>query len=88
LLEELAERQETVVVFEAPHRIEKALTDLEQVWGERPIALARELTKIFEQVLRGSPSEVRAALGPEQRRGEMVLVLSGKGFASAAERES
>lgn len=88
LLEELAERQETVVVFEAPHRIEKALVDLEQVWGTRPIALARELTKVFEQVLRGSPSEVRAALGAEQRRGEMVLVLSGQGFASAAERKS
>jgi 16S rRNA (cytidine1402-2'-O)-methyltransferase len=88
MLEELAERQETVVVFEAPHRIEKALADLEQVWGSRPIALARELTKTFEQVLRGSAAEVRAALGAEQRRGEMVLVLSGLNFAPAAEAEA
>jgi len=87
MLEELAERRETVVVFEAPHRIEKALADLEQVWGHRPIALARELTKTFEQVLRGSAAEVRAALTAEQRRGEMVLVLSGVGFASTAEVE-
>ena len=88
MLEELAERRETVVVFEAPHRIEKALADLEQVWGSRPIALARELTKTFEQVLRGSAAEVRAALGAEQRRGEMVLVLSGLNFAPAAESEA
>jgi 16S rRNA (cytidine1402-2'-O)-methyltransferase len=88
MLEELAERRETVVVFEAPHRIEKALADLEEVWGRRPIALARELTKTFEQVLRGSAAEVRAALGAEQRRGEMVLVLSGSSFASAAEAEA
>ena len=84
-LAELAERRETVVAFEAPHRIEKTLADLEAIWGARPIALARELTKTFEQVLRGSAAEVRAALGPEQRRGEMVLVLSGRGFEPAEE---
>ena len=42
------------------------------------MALARELTKIHEQVLRGTPRDVRAALGADQRRGEMVLVLGGK----------
>ena len=78
LLEELSERRETVVAFESPHRIDAALEDLEAVWGERPIALARELTKVFEQVLRGSAREVRAALTPEQRRGEIVLVLGGR----------
>jgi 16S rRNA (cytidine1402-2'-O)-methyltransferase len=76
-LEELSERRETVVAFESPHRIEGALEDLEAVWGDRPIALARELSKTFEQVLRGSAREVRAALTPERRRGEMVLVLGG-----------
>jgi 16S rRNA (cytidine1402-2'-O)-methyltransferase len=85
LLEEMAERRETVVVFEAPHRIEATLEELERVWGDRPIALARELTKAFEQVLRGSAAEVRAALTPERRRGEMVLVLSGKGLGPASE---
>ena len=77
-LEELSERRETVVVFESPHRIDAALADLEEVWGERPIALARELTKIHEQVLRGTAREVRAALEPDRRRGEMVLVLGGR----------
>ena len=76
-LEELHERPETIVAFESPHRIDACLAELESVWAERPIALARELTKIHEQVLRGTASEVRAALTPEQRRGEMVLVLGG-----------
>jgi 16S rRNA (cytidine1402-2'-O)-methyltransferase len=78
-LASLARRRETVVVFEAPHRIEAALADLEATWGERPIALARELTKVFEEVLRGSAREVRERLTAEKRRGEMVLVLSGLG---------
>lgn len=78
-LESLARRRETVVAFETPHRIEAALADLEVVWGERPIALARELTKTFEEVLRGTPRQVRERLDAERRRGEMVLVLSGLG---------
>ena len=77
-LEELSERRETIVAFESPHRIDRCLADLEAVWGERPMALARELTKLHEQVLRGTPRDVRAALGADQRRGEMVLVLGGK----------
>jgi 16S rRNA (cytidine1402-2'-O)-methyltransferase len=76
-LEELSAHRETVVVFESPHRIEACLADLEAVWGERPIALARELTKLHEQVLRGTAGEVRAALRAEWKRGEMVLVLGG-----------
>lgn len=77
-LEELSEHRETIVAFESPHRIDRCLEDLEAVWGERPIALARELTKLHEQVLRGTPREVRAALGADQRRGEIVLVLGGR----------
>jgi 16S rRNA (cytidine1402-2'-O)-methyltransferase len=76
-LEEWSRRRETIVAFESPHRIGRTLDDLEAVWGERPIALARELTKTFEEVLRGSAREVREALTAEKQRGEMVLVLSG-----------
>ena len=76
-LEEWSRRRETIVAFESPHRIEACLEDLEVVWGERPVALARELTKVFEEVLRGSAREVREALTADRRRGEMVLVLSG-----------
>ncbi len=85
-LESLAGRAETIVAFESPHRIEACLEDLEAVGGNRPIALARELTKVHEEVLRGSAAEVRAALGPERRRGEFVLVLAGCGRTQAGPR--
>jgi len=88
-LAELSLQRETVVVFESPHRIEACLTDLEAVWGERPIALARELTKLHEQVLRGTAREVRSALRAEWKRGEMVLVLGGRTRAERGrEREA
>jgi 16S rRNA (cytidine1402-2'-O)-methyltransferase len=77
-LEELVDRVETIVAFESPHRIDACLADLEAVWDDRPIALARELTKVHEQVLRGIAREVRAALTADRRRGEMVLVLGGR----------
>lgn len=83
-LEEFHERRETIVAFESPHRIERCLADLEVVWGERPMALVRELTKVHEQVLRGSAREVRAALREDQKRGEMVLVLGGRTRAERA----
>ncbi len=82
-LEELEDRRETIVVFETPHRILACLDDLAEVWGERPIALARELTKLHEEVLRGTAREVRALLHPDRTRGEMVLVLGGKTRAEA-----
>ena len=85
-LEELSRLRETVVVFESPHRIEACLADLETVWAQRPIALVRELTKVHEQVLRGTPREVREALRAEWRRGEMVLVLGGVTRASRGPR--
>jgi 16S rRNA (cytidine1402-2'-O)-methyltransferase len=92
-LEEWSLRRETIVAFESPHRIDACLEDVEAVWGERPVALARELTKVFEEVLRGSAREIRAALTADRRRGEMVLVLSGwtredrrAGVADDAER--
>jgi 16S rRNA (cytidine1402-2'-O)-methyltransferase len=87
-LEELLDRRETTVAFESPHRIEATLADLETIWGERPIALARELTKTFEEVLRGTAREVREALAPDRRRGEMVLVLGGAVRGRARGRET
>lgn len=83
-LAELHERRETIVAFESPHRIAACLEDLEAVWGARPIALARELTKLHEQVLRGTAAEVRAALRDEWKRGEIVLVLGGRTRAARA----
>jgi 16S rRNA (cytidine1402-2'-O)-methyltransferase len=67
----------TLVIYEAPHRILDTLTDVEAVWGEQVrVVVARELTKIHEEYLRGTASEVRLALSSRERvRGEIVLLI-------------
>jgi 16S rRNA (cytidine1402-2'-O)-methyltransferase len=77
LLLELRESGRGVVCYEAPHRIEDALASLAKVWPEAKVALMRELTKIYEEVLVGSPAELAAELARNPRRGEMVLVIAG-----------
>jgi len=75
-LRRLAAHEETVVVFETPHRIHETLQELEELVPERELALGRELTKLHETWYRGTPAQVKAALGSESR-GEMVLVIAG-----------
>lgn len=76
---ELAPLAHTLVVFESPHRILACLEDAEAELGDRPAALARELTKLHEEVLRGRLSEIRAELAGRQAiKGEMVLVVAGQ----------
>ncbi|MGB7190499.1 MAG: 16S rRNA (cytidine(1402)-2'-O)-methyltransferase [Acidobacteriaceae bacterium] len=71
---------ETLIVYEAPHRILETLADVERVWGaECRVVLARELTKLHEEFLRGTASEVRAQLAERERvRGEMVLLVEAR----------
>ncbi len=75
-LQKLAGREETTVVFETPHRIHEALSELEEILPDREIALGRELTKLHETWYRGLPAQVHQQLGSEHR-GEMVLVIAG-----------
>lgn len=79
-LERAAAEPHTLVCFEAPHRVRETLGVIAEVFGERQISLARELTKLHEQVITGPPATVLAAL--EEDRGECTLVLSGAGFAA------
>ena len=66
----------TLIAFESPHRIVDALADVTAALGERPIAMARELTKLHEEVLRGTANEVREILrARESVKGEIVLVI-------------
>ncbi len=67
----------TVVLFESPSRVGTLLRDVLVELGDRRAALARELTKLHEEVLRGRTSEVLAALGDGEVRGEVVVVLEG-----------
>src|SRR6185369_4688959 len=76
VLESLAEEQATLIFYEAPHRILETLEAIEQVLGERPVVVARELTKIHEEFLRGSAAEIRAQLaGRDAVKGEITLLI-------------
>lgn len=79
-LQTLLSEPRTMVFYESPHRIVECLSDLQTVFGaERPLTLARELTKTFETILSGSIEQVLAWVqaDPNQQKGEFVLVLAG-----------
>jgi 16S rRNA (cytidine1402-2'-O)-methyltransferase len=80
----LAGREETVIVFETPHRIGDALQDMQEIMPDREMALGRELTKLYEAIYRGTPAQVLDQLGPGPR-GEMVLVIAGAGAKNVLE---
>jgi len=67
----------TLVIYEAPHRVVAVLHDLRAVLGDRRVAVARELTKRFEEVFRGTLSEALAELAARPPRGEFTLVVEG-----------
>ncbi len=87
-LEALAAKADglTLVLYEAPHRILETLADVEAVWGEQArVVVARELTKLHEEFLRGTVHEVRLALSARERvRGEIVLLVEAKSLAQPA----
>jgi 16S rRNA (cytidine1402-2'-O)-methyltransferase len=75
LLRSVAEQPDTLVAFEAPHRIRDSLADMQQELGERFVAVCRELTKLHEEVFRGSITEALAYFS--EPRGEFTLVIAG-----------
>lgn len=66
----------TLVLYEAPHRLVGTLSDILEVLGERQVIVARELTKIFEEFIRGSASEVIATVSQDIVRGEVVILIA------------
>jgi 16S rRNA (cytidine1402-2'-O)-methyltransferase len=75
-LEALAEEHATLVFYEAPHRILGALEAIEKVLGPRPVVVARELTKIHEEFLRGTAAGIRAQLAERDAvKGEMTVLV-------------
>ena len=76
LLAELAQERRTLVAFESPHRLAPALEDIEVVLGDRQMAVARELTKLHEEIWRGPVSEAREHFCGDVR-GEITLVIAG-----------
>jgi len=78
LLQEVAEARETLIFYESPHRLSATLTDVLETLGDREVALARELTKVYEEVLRGTVSEIQRVIATRKLKGEITLIVSGK----------
>ena len=75
-LEALKDEERTVVLYESPHRLLRTLADMCEILGERPMAVARELTKKFEEIRRGTPNQLLAHFKQHEPRGELVLVVA------------
>jgi 16S rRNA (cytidine1402-2'-O)-methyltransferase len=77
-LEALAAERRTIVLFESPRRVGATLQAISSTLGpSRPVSIARELTKVHEEVLRGTAEELARSTGAEELRGEVVLVIGG-----------
>ncbi|MCU0651361.1 MAG: 16S rRNA (cytidine(1402)-2'-O)-methyltransferase [Candidatus Omnitrophica bacterium] len=74
-LKELAQLKYTLIFYESCHRILAALEDVEAIFGDREIACCRELTKKFEEVIRGSAKEISEKLKSQRPRGEFVVII-------------
>jgi 16S rRNA (cytidine1402-2'-O)-methyltransferase len=74
-LERLRIEDRTIILYEAPHRIEAALAEALEVLGDRPACLAREVTKLHEEFRRGPLSEIVASLARKPARGEITLLI-------------
>jgi 16S rRNA (cytidine1402-2'-O)-methyltransferase len=78
-IEGLAGEPRTLIFYEAPRRIRSMIEDLQAVLGDRNAAVARELTKVHEEVLRGPLSRIAEELDEERTRGEITVVVEGAG---------
>jgi 16S rRNA (cytidine1402-2'-O)-methyltransferase len=78
-LEEIKELRGTVILYESPHRLLRTLHDIQDSCGNRQICVAREMTKLYEEVLRGEIQAVLAGLEGKRIRGEITLVVAGRG---------
>ncbi len=87
-LRQLQGDDRTLVFYEAPHRIREALADMHEVLGDRAAAVGRELTKVHEELLRGTLSQLAEALEETPARGEFVIVVEGRGETPRVDEEA
>jgi 16S rRNA (cytidine1402-2'-O)-methyltransferase len=86
-LERLRIEDRTIILYEAPHRVQECVADALEILGDRPACLAREVTKLHEEFLRGKLSEIAASLEERPARGEITLLV-GAADASEARRHA
>jgi 16S rRNA (cytidine1402-2'-O)-methyltransferase len=87
ITDELLKSQETLIFYEAPHRLLDTLSFLFETFGDRKIAVCRELTKIYEEIYRGTLEEAIEYFVMNKPRGEFVLVLEGKKLEDIKEEQ-
>ena len=81
LLAQVADQPHTLIILETPHRLLDALEELQENLGDRQVAAARELTKLYEEIFRGTISETRTHFMERKPRGEFTLVISGRSLS-------
>ena len=74
-LKEIEKESKTIIIYEAPHKMKNTLEDLREILGQRQIVLARELTKIHEEFIRGTINEIEDKL--DELKGEFVIIIEG-----------
>ncbi len=75
----LAEETRTIIFYESPHKLIKTLTNFCEYFGEeRPVSVSRELTKLYEETIRGTTKEVLQHYTDKPPKGEIVICVSGK----------
>ncbi|OGC25251.1 16S rRNA (cytidine(1402)-2'-O)-methyltransferase [candidate division WOR-1 bacterium RIFOXYB2_FULL_42_35] len=84
----LKDEQGSVIIYESPYRVVKTLNSIKEIFGERQVAVCRELTKKFEEVIRGKLGEVLEKLKDRTIKGEIVVVVEGSEQATQRERRS
>ena len=77
LFKTLEHEKRTLVFYESPHRILQCITDILETMGDRRIVIARELTKVFEETIRGRASRIIGLLEKKKLRGEFTLIIEG-----------
>lgn len=78
LLKSFQDEERSIIIFESPNRIEKTLRDIVEFVGNREVVIIREITKIYEEILRGTAEELAIRLAEKPIKGEIVLLIKGK----------
>ncbi len=78
LLMQWEDVRETLIFYESPYRVTETLNDILDILGDREMVLTRELTKVYEEVIRGKVSDIQSQIGERKLKGEITLVISGK----------
>ena len=69
--------ERTIIFYETPHRLKRALKDMLEIWGDRKVVIARELTKMYEEIIRGKLSQVLTEISTKEIKGEITLIVQG-----------